>query len=63
MSEKIYRVHCLESERGWGQEFYSVDFDTRKDAWEYFKEVNSKNTSPTAPDYYVVALRIEELEE
>jgi hypothetical protein len=23
-----FRVHCVDSERGWGQDYWHVDFDT-----------------------------------
>lgn len=55
----IYRVHCVESERGWGQDYFHVDFDTREEAEKYFKETNAENTSIRAPDYYVQANSIE----
>lgn len=51
----IYRVHCVESERGWGRDYFHVDFDTREEAEKYFKETNSIR----APDYYVQANSIE----
>lgn len=54
-----YRVQMMESERGWGQDYWHVDFDTREDAQAYLEETNAKNTSPTAPDYYVMALGID----
>ena len=59
---KIFRVHCVESERGWGQEHYHVDFATELEAQEYAEEINSQNTSLVAPDFYVQANRIEKVE-
>lgn len=61
-----YRINVLESERGWGQERWTEDFPTLAEAKARIQEINSKNTSPTAPDYYVQAeetvLAVEEAE-
>ena len=56
-------VKMMESERGWGQDYWDVEFDTRAEAEAYMNEVNSKNTSLVAPDYYMQALRVEMVEE
>ena len=58
-----YIVQMMESERGWGQDYWDVDFNTRKEAEAYMKKINDQNTSPTAPDYYMQALDIEVVEE
>jgi hypothetical protein len=51
-----YRVVLWEYERGWGSKpFTHSDFDSKEEALVYVKEVNSKNTAPTAPDYYIQA--------
>lgn len=51
-----YRVILWEYERGWGSKpFTHSDFKTKGAALEYVNEVNNKNTSPTAPDYYIQA--------
>lgn len=52
-------VKMMESERGWGQDFWDVEFDTQAEAEAYMKKINDQNTSPVAPDYYVMALDIE----
>jgi hypothetical protein len=57
-----YRVKMMESERGWGQDYWDVDFDTRAEAEAYMHKINSQNTELRAPDYYMQALRIEMLE-
>ena len=57
-----YRVQMMESERGWGQDYWHVDFETRDDAEKYMRETNSKLNAPVAPDYYVKALRVEMIE-
>lgn len=57
-----YRVHCVESERGWGQDYFHVDFDSRQEADQYMKDTNAKNTSVVAPDWYVQANSIEVVE-
>lgn len=50
-----YRVTLLESERGWGQNIWTEDFDTMEEAQRRIWSVNAENTSDTAPDYYVMA--------
>lgn len=58
-----YRVHMIESERGWGQERWHEDFDTLEAAKKYFYETNDKNDLPYTPDWYIAALSIEEVNE
>lgn len=50
-----YRVHYVESERSWGQRYFTNDFDTREEAQKAHDECNARNTSITAPDYYIQA--------
>jgi len=50
-----YRIQLVESERGWGQEYWQEEFETYEQALARIKEVNSANTSLAAPDYYVRA--------
>jgi len=57
-----YRVKMMESERGWGRDYWDVDFDTRKEAEAYMKKINDQNTATIAPDYYMQALSIELVE-
>lgn len=57
-----YRVHCIESERGWGQKPFHVDFDTREEAETYKKNMNAQNNLPYVPDYYERAMNIEMVE-
>lgn len=59
MAKLVYRVNCVESERGWGQNYFHRDFDTLEDAGKYFIETNDKNTSASAPDFYIQANSIE----
>jgi len=47
-----FRIQCLSSERGWGQERWTEDFDTLQEAKARIKRINDKNTAVTAPDYY-----------
>lgn len=51
-----YQVTLMESERGWGQDYWTRDFDTREEAEACIREVNAKNTAMVAPDYYIQAL-------
>jgi hypothetical protein len=57
-----YRVNMMESERGWGQDYWHNDFDTREEAEAFMKKVNGKLTELVAPDYYIKALSIEMIE-
>lgn len=50
-----YRVTLIESECGWGQDSWTEDFDTYEEAMKRVSSVNSENTSPVAPDYYIIA--------
>lgn len=50
-----YKVYETESERGWGSDTTTLYFDSEKDAAAHVHMINSRNTAPTAPDYYVVA--------
>ena len=50
-----YRIFIVESERGWGQERWTEDFTTHAAAKKRIYEINSKNTSATAPDWYMQA--------
>jgi glutaredoxin len=57
-----YRVHGVDSERGWGKDYWHVDFNTRTEAEEYMKQINGKNTAPVTPDFYSRADSIEIVE-
>ena len=57
-----FRVHCIESERGWGQKPFHVDFDTREEAEAYKQRMNAQNNLPYVPDYYERAVSIEMIE-
>ncbi len=58
-----YRVHLMESERGWGQDYWSEDYDSLEEAKERIRKVNADNTSLVAPDWYMQAEeRIEAVE-
>ena len=50
-----YRIQLVESERGWGQEYWHEDYDTYQEAKERIRDVNSKNTDLIAPDWYMRA--------
>lgn len=50
-----YRVQLMESERGWGQEYWHEDYDTHEEAQKRIQDVNSQNTSLKAPDWYMCA--------
>lgn len=50
-----YRIRLMESERGWGQEFWNEYYDTEQEARERIRIVNAKNTAEVAPDWYIAA--------
>jgi hypothetical protein len=53
----MYRVVIFESERDWGRRVDEIkEFPTRKEADDFIEEFNSYNTSPTAPDWYMIAV-------
>ena len=58
----MYRVHCIESERGWGQKPFHEDFDTREEAEAFMKRVTDQNTLPSVPDYNEPADSIQMIE-
>ncbi len=62
MIKAKFVVKMMESERGWGQDYWDVEFETRDEAEAHMKHVNSFNTSTVAPDYYMQALRVEMVE-
>lgn len=53
-----YRVQLVESERGWGREYWHEDYDTFEEAQKRIQEVNSMNTGSTAPDWYMQAEQV-----
>ena len=58
-----YRITLRESERGWGSNDWHEYYDTPEEARDRINEVNSHNTAPVAPDYYIMAFnRIETIE-
>lgn len=46
---KVYRIWVTESERGWDSERWTETFDSEEKAKARIHEINSRNTSPTAP--------------
>ena len=50
-----YRIFIVESERGWGRDYWTEDYNTYEAAKKRIVEINSKNTSRTAPDWYMQA--------
>ena len=57
-----FRVHGVDSELGWGQEHWHVDFETRIEAEKFMADTNAKNTAKFAPDFYSQANMIEMIE-
>lgn len=50
-----FRVTYIERERGWGQDVYTVDYDSLEVAIAARDACNAKNNLPTVPDIYTVA--------
>ena len=58
-----FRVFLMESERGWGRNYWHEDFATYEEAKAQIKHINSQNKPGPAPDYYMQAEdRIEAVE-
>ncbi len=55
-----FRVQLMECERGFGREYWHEDYDTMAEAKARIRSVNAENTSPTAPDWYMMAQEIVE---
>lgn len=50
-----YRIQVMESERGWGQDYWHEDYDTYEEADKRIKDINAQNTANSAPDWYMQA--------
>lgn len=50
-----YQIRLVESERGWGREYWYETYNTRAEAQARIDEVNSKNTEKVVPDFYIAA--------
>ena len=56
MSAFNFEIEIREFERGWGDKRIDTEeFETYEAACAATDEINSKNTSRTAPDYYIQA--------
>jgi len=53
--KKRYVIEFVESERGWGQDYWTEDFDSYEEAVKRYNECNARNTESVAPDYYIQA--------
>jgi hypothetical protein len=50
-----YRVFLVESERGWGQDYWTEDYNTYDEAKERIRSVNADNITDIAPEWYMQA--------
>jgi hypothetical protein len=50
-----HRITVIESERGWGRNEWTEDYDTPEEARRAIRSINSKNKPGPAPDYYIQA--------
>ena len=58
-----FRVDFVESERGWGSEYYSCYYETESEARDIVKETNDKYCSTSyVPDFYICATYFGEVE-
>lgn len=51
----MHRVHYIERERGWGSDEWDTDYNHKDEALAAVATCNSRNTSATAPDCYIIA--------
>jgi hypothetical protein len=56
----VWRVHYLESERGWGQDYWHTDYEDEAEARRNYEESQPK--PGPIPDYYIIAQKIEKIE-
>lgn len=49
-----FRVEYVESERGWGQEYWHTDYDTKEEALSAVEDCN-KDLPNVAPNWYIKA--------
>lgn len=54
----IWRVTWLESEQGWGQKYFDVEYDTKAEADAAIEESNAERerwwaTHTETPEYYI----------
>jgi hypothetical protein len=58
---KKFKVRIIESERGWGQDYWYEYFDTLEEAQARYEQVNKNDTlgHVTVPDYYIFATKPE----
>lgn len=54
---KTWRVEFLESERGWGQKYETMLYETEAEARKAYEACRPDGGS--APDYYYISLYIE----
>lgn len=64
MSKTVYRVHYVESERGWGQSYYHKDFTSRRSAQAAVRRTQQFNEREYArtgrvPDFYIQVQSVE----
>lgn len=50
-----YEITVVESERGWGRDSWTEEFDTPEEAQKRIDEINGRNKPGPAPDYYMQA--------
>jgi hypothetical protein len=50
-----FRITVMESERGWGRDEWTEDYDTREEAQNRIDFINGFNKPGPAPDYYMQA--------
>lgn len=60
--KKVYRVEFIESERGFGQKRECEDYDSKEEALLAVDRCNSFNKLGPAPDWYMVARYVGEVE-
>jgi hypothetical protein len=54
-AKEVFVVEYFESERGWGSDSWTREFDTQKEATEAVAHCNQDNPTDHVPGYYIVA--------
>lgn len=58
---KVYRVHLIERELGWHEDYIHRDFATFDEADAFYVKTNKDNSMRTDPHYRLEAESIEEI--
>jgi hypothetical protein len=54
-TQDIWKVHVLESERGWGSDSWDVFYDSYQEAYDFYLDTIEDLPKDHVPDYYITA--------